>query len=121
VLLADFVPDGEAPELSTTTAHGSVGEIKLKVGSVSRTHPGDKPVEFVLNGQGTSPHIALMGSVGKGKTTTGVQIALEIMQKAGIPILFINPKGEFVVDGQLAAAFARAPSRQLKSDGARSL
>lgn len=47
-----------------------------------------------------------MGAVGKGKTTTGVQIALEIMEKAGIPILFIDPKGEFVVDGQLAGAFA---------------
>lgn len=105
--LADFVPDGEASEPSaTTSSNGSIGEIKLKVGSASRTHPGDKAVEFVLNGQGTSPHIALMGAVGKGKTTTGVQIALEIMEKAGIPILFIDPKGEFVVDGQLAGAFA---------------
>jgi hypothetical protein len=43
--LADFVPDGEANEPSTTTpVNGSIGEIKLKVGSASRTHPGDKPV-----------------------------------------------------------------------------
>ena len=36
--LADFVPDGDAPEISTTTTgHGSIGEIKLKVGSASRT------------------------------------------------------------------------------------
>lgn len=104
--MADFVPEGEAPKNLPTTPRGSTGEIKLKVGSASRTHPGDKQVEFVLNGQGTSPHIALMGAVGKGKTTTGVQIALGIMEKAGIPILFIDPKGEFVVNGQLAGAFA---------------
>jgi hypothetical protein len=106
--MADFIPDGETNEASTTTSPtGSIGEIKLKVGSASRTHPADKPVEFVLNGQGTSPHIALMGAVGKGKTTTGVQIALELVEKAGIPILFIDPKGEFIVDGQLAGAFAK--------------
>ena len=46
-----------------------------------------------------------MGAVGKGNTT-GVQIALEIMEKAGIPILFIDPKGEFVVDDALAGTFA---------------
>lgn len=42
------------------------------------------------------PHIALMGAIGKGKTTTGVQIALDIARQAGIPFLMIDPKGEFV-------------------------
>ncbi len=47
-----------------------------------------------------------MGAVGKGKTTTGVQIALELLKKAPIPILFIDPKGEFVADGQAIGALA---------------
>lgn len=53
-------------------------------------------MDFVLNGPGVPPHIALMGAIGKGKTTTGVQIALEIARQAGIPFLMIDPKGEFV-------------------------
>jgi DNA sulfur modification protein DndE len=90
-LLPEGLPEGMAqPGLDASTA----GEVRVKVGSVSRTHPGDKPVELVLNGQGTSPHIALMGSVGKGKTTTAVQMAQEIIANAQIPFLFIDPKGD---------------------------
>jgi hypothetical protein len=70
----------------------------------SQTHPGGKPVDFVLNGPAATPHIALMGAVGKGKTTTGVQIALDLLKKAQIPILFIDPKGEFVADGRAIGA-----------------
>lgn len=80
--------------------------IKLKVGSISRTHPGDKPVDFVLNAPGVPPHLALMGAIGKGKTTTGVQMALDLAAQAKIPFLFIDPKGEFVADGRAAGAFA---------------
>lgn len=93
--LADLLPEGLPGGTPAVGLEPSeVGEIRVKVGSVSRTHPGDKPVELVLNGQGTSPHIALMGSVGKGKTTTAVQMAQEIIGKARIPFLFIDPKGD---------------------------
>jgi DNA sulfur modification protein DndE len=93
--LADLLPEGLArgtPSFVRSTP--DVGEVRIKLGSVSRTHPGDKPVDFVLNSPGTSPHIALMGAVNKGKTTTGVQIGLEIVSKARIPFLFIDPKGD---------------------------
>lgn len=97
-LLADLLPEGTAPG----TAGGglppsSAGEVRVKVGSVSVTHPGGKPVEWVVNGQGTSPHIAFMGSVGKGKTTTAMQMAREVIARSGIPFLVIDPKGDEVI------------------------
>ncbi len=53
-------------------------------------------MDFVLNGPGVPPHIVLMGAIGKGKTITGVQIALDLARHTGIPFLMINPKGEFL-------------------------
>ncbi len=90
-----------------------VGEVRLKVGSVSRTHPDGVDVDFVLNGPGTAPHIALMGKAGSGKTTTGVHLAQQIVDAASVPMLFIDPKGEFVDGDRLIgplADFKPAPS-----------
>ncbi len=109
--LAEWLPEtGAAVEVGGMPASGVAGEIRLKVGSISRTHPGDKPVDFVLNAPGVPPHIALMGAIGKGKTTTGVQIALELASQARIPFLFIDPKGEFVADGRPIGPFAALPN-----------
>ena len=47
-----------------------------------------------------------MEAIGKGKTTTGVQIALDLARQAGIPFLMFDPKGEFVRDGLPSGAFA---------------
>ena len=105
--LAERLSDtGIGVDTPFAAANGKAGEIRLKLGSVSRTHPGDKPVDYVINGPGVPPHIALMGAIGKGKTTTGVQIALDLARQAGIPFLMIDPKGEFVRDGRPAGPFA---------------
>lgn len=105
--LADLLPEaGASIDVSFIQGGQAAGELRLKVGSISQTHPGGKPVDFVLNGPGTPPHIALMGAVGKGKTTTGVQMALELIAKTRLPFLFIDPKGEFVTDGRPVGAFA---------------
>ena len=96
--LAELLP-AEAQTIPSSvdgSVLGRPGEIKLRIGSVSKTYPEGQAVWFPLNGQGTAPHIALMGKVGSGKTTTGVQIVQQIVEQAGIPFLFIDPKGEFV-------------------------
>ncbi|WP_348246377.1 hypothetical protein, partial [Salmonella enterica] len=50
----------------------AASEVRVRVGSVSELFESGEPVDFALNGPGTSPHIALMGGSGKGKTTTGI-------------------------------------------------
>lgn len=100
--LAEFLPAYSTEStLSGVRSPFSVGELRLRLGPVSKTYPDNEDVDFVLNGQGTSPHIALMGKVGSGKTTTAVQMAIEIVAGANVPLLFIDPKGEFVRNGRL--------------------
>jgi hypothetical protein len=100
--LADYLP--ESAGLATipfATGSGEKGEIRLKLGPVSKTFPGGKPFDFVLNAQGAPPHIAFMGSSGGGKTLTGVQLANQIVDQTQIPFLFIDVKPEFTTESDL--------------------
>lgn len=103
--LCDRLPeDGRGFDTGAGLAGGTEGEVPLHVGSTSRMLSNNEPVEFAINAPGTAPNIALMGGVGKGKTTTGTQMALELVRNARIPLLFIDPKGEFVSDGSVTGA-----------------
>ena len=105
--LSEHLPEGRTDlDIGEVAVGGVEGEVRLKIGSISRTLDSDEPVDFGLNGPGLPPHIALMGAIGKGKTMTGTQIAIELIEKAQIPFLFIDPKGEFVKDGKVVGPFA---------------
>lgn len=100
--LADYLPEGTGPaKIPFATGPGAEGEIRLKLGPVSKSFPAGKPFDFVLNSQGTPPHIAFMGSSGGGKTLTGVQLADEIVEQTQIPFLFIDVKPEFNSESEL--------------------
>jgi len=106
-LLSDLLPlEPSSGTGSKEIGGGKVGEIRLKIGSISTSLDGETPVDFSLNQPGNPPHIALMGAIGKGKTVTGSQMAGEIVQKADIQFIFIDPKGEFVRDGAVVGKFA---------------
>src|SRR5262249_33400642 len=100
--LADYIPESTgSAKIPFATGPGEKGEIRLRLGPVSKTHPGGKPFDFVLNAQGTPPHIAFMGSSGGGKTLTGVQLANQIVEQTQIPFLFIDVKPEFNSESEL--------------------
>ncbi len=96
--LVEFLPkfDNIPKDLGSTIIPR---EIRLKVGSISQLTESGEGIDFCINGQGIAPHIALMGKIGSGKTTTGIQIAEELISKAGIPFIIIDPKGEFNKNG----------------------
>ncbi|HRZ58644.1 MAG TPA: DUF87 domain-containing protein [Candidatus Paceibacterota bacterium] len=100
--LADYLPEGAGQSTIPFAAGiGEKGEIRLKLGPASKTFPGAKPFDFVLNAQGAPPHIAFMGSSGGGKTLTGVQLAQQIVEQTEIPFLFIDVKPEFTSESDL--------------------
>lgn len=102
--LAAYLPT-ESKGIGSSPEHQpSNGAIRIGVGSISRTYPANEPAELVLNERGSSPHIAFMGKIGSGKTTTAIQMAIQTITEAKIPFLLIDPKGEFVQSGALSGA-----------------
>jgi hypothetical protein len=92
--LSELLPEGGKPINVPLQVPVTEAALRLSVGLVSRTIDGDKQVSFVINAPSVAPHIALMGAIAKGKTMTGSQIAIELVTKAQIPFLFIDPKGD---------------------------
>lgn len=113
VSLASLLPEGGGASAITGVASPATKSdgipaqrISVKVGPTSVSFESGAPVELILNGPGTSPHIALMGGSGKGKTTTGIQIARQIVEQTKASFFFIDNKGEFVENGRLVGALA---------------
>lgn len=79
--------------------HRGAARVAIRVGEVSIELKSNAPVEVVLNAPGTSPHLALMGKTRTGKTRTGLEMAQQLTTAARTPVLFIDPRGEFVKDG----------------------
>lgn len=84
--------DGASVPLASTVA----GEVRLSVGEVAREVSTDENVEFVLNGPGGSPHMAIMGGVGSGKTRTAVHMLRQLRGFGSVPLLAFDFKGDLV-------------------------
>jgi DNA sulfur modification protein DndE len=79
-------------------AFSSNGLISVPVGEISTETSTGSMVEWTLNGQGCSPHSAVMGGVGSGKTRTAVSILRSIRQQSPLPIIAFDFKGDLATD-----------------------
>ena len=91
--------NGTASAAPTPTV---TGEVRLSVGEVARDVRTDENVEFALNSVGGSPHMAIMGGVGSGKTRTAVHILKAMRRFGSIPLLAFDFKGD-LAEGLSAA------------------
>jgi DNA sulfur modification protein DndE len=96
-LTAPDSPDGEG------IAPSSAGALAIRIGETSIEQRTNAVTTVELNAPGRSPHIAVMGKTRSGKTRTGLAMAESIINLANIPMLLIDPKGEFVNDGRFVA------------------
>ena len=85
-----------------------VGEIGLDAGS------GEKVV-WAATAEGGSPHAAIMGGVGSGKTRTAMAMLRQLRQAVAVPILAFDFKGDLAGDYKLDEVFGAtviAPPRE---------
>lgn len=73
----------------------SSGQITVAVGDVSEDVTTKEKIEWKLNGAGGSPHSAIMGGVGSGKTRTAVAMLSRIHKQAPeVPLIAFDFKGD---------------------------
>lgn len=68
--------------------------VVLPVGEISEDAETGEPVTFPLNVSGGSPHVAIMGGVGSGKTRTAAAMLKRIRQVGALPFLAFDFKGD---------------------------
>lgn len=79
----------------TSSSDLSFGEaITLPIGEIALDVQSQEPVHFPLNAAGGSPHMALMGGAGSGKTRTAVYMLRRLREQAKVPILAFDFKGD---------------------------
>jgi DNA sulfur modification protein DndE len=98
--------DGELPGAGGVGPGGSQPKavpVILKIGNPSIDTSNNQPVSWVLNARGVSPHVALMGTLGTGKTRTGMDMLRAVKNQSGCPILLFDmEKGDLAGDPDLA-------------------
>ena len=94
--LANFPSDVETPadKPSGSTAPVVSGAVHLSVGEAGRDDRTGERVTFALNGAGGSPHLAIMGGVGSGKTRTAIHVLKDLRRFGDVPLLAFDFKGD---------------------------
>lgn len=101
--LRRLVAEADLPSTATTSKQAGddpvfSGELTLPIGEVSREIRSNKHVYWSMNGPGGSPHCAIMGGVGSGKTRTAVAMIRAIREKSKVPVIAFDFKGDLVFD-----------------------
>ncbi len=102
IRLAGMLPSGlpRTPS-SFEPLKESEGPVSLRFGAESRDPDSGETLTYTINAPGISPHLAILGKTRSGKTRSGLDIARQIVASADLPVLLLDPKGEFVKDGEL--------------------
>ena len=70
-------------------------EIAVPIGEISEDISSKEKILWNVNGQGGSPHSAIMGGSGTGKTVMAVAVLRAIREQApGLPLLVLDFKGD---------------------------
>lgn len=83
------------------TASGATysrGQIDVPIGEIGEDVATKDKLLWSLNGRGGSPHCAIMGGVGSGKTRTAVAMLQSIREQASVPLLAFDFKGDLGTD-----------------------
>ncbi|MDE0472281.1 MAG: DndE family protein, partial [Ekhidna sp.] len=97
--LASFSGEGGKPHDLDTDNLKFVfkGEVKIPIGEVSIDTYTKKEIKFSVNGAGGSPHMAIMGGVGSGKTRTAVNMLHSIREQNNeLPFLAFDFKKDLI-------------------------
>ena len=82
---------GSVPDIGSIPG----GQIRVPIGSVSEEVNTKEKAVWNLNGAGGSPHSAIMGGVGSGKTRTAVAMLSSIREQApNVPLIAFDFKGD---------------------------
>ncbi|SDG08868.1 ATP-binding protein [Sulfitobacter delicatus] len=76
----------------------SSGQIDVPIGEIGEDVATKEKIVWSLNGKGGSPHSAIMGGVGSGKTRTAVAMLRSIREQASVPLLAFDFKGDLGTD-----------------------
>ena len=101
VEVAELPTSGGGPVRTGSGVSGetfSSGQIDVPIGEISEEVEKRERVIWSLNGKGGSPHSAIMGGVGTGKTRTAVAMLASIREKAHVPLIAFDFKGDLGTD-----------------------
>ena len=98
---------------------GPAFPVTLRLGDPGTDLSSGQPVSWLLNGKG-SPHVALMGGTGSGKTRLARCLLGQIRQQAKIPCLVFDFKGDLAGNpdfvGEIGALVVASPSQPVPLD-----
>ena len=77
-----------------TDAAAYATPVIVPIGEVAEDADTGEPVTFPLNAPGGSPHMAIMGGVGSGKTRTAARVLRAIRDFVPVPLLAFDFKGD---------------------------
>jgi hypothetical protein len=105
---------------SRTPSAGTVAApVTVRLGDPGTDLTTTQPAVWVLNGKG-SPHVAIMGGTGSGKTRLARSMLAQIRRQVNVPTLIFDFKGDLANNNtfakEMGATVVRSPSNPVPLD-----